>query len=132
VNEKFPPDSLGLIKWRYCDKCLSFRPPRAHHCSICNACVMRMDHHCPWVGNCVGHKNHKFFVCFLFHALCGVLIVSSQMIYNCVTVGFRRFEQNNHFAIAMLLSTALIFSLGGLLGMHTYLILTNASTLEVQ
>ena len=54
------------------------------------------------------------------------------MIYNCVTVGFRRFEQNNHVAIAMLLSTALIFSLGGLLGMHTYLILTNASTLEVQ
>merc|ERR1711939_953088 len=51
--------------WRWCKKCDHLKPPRTHHCSICQACVMRMDHHCPWTGNCIGLKTHKFFMCYL-------------------------------------------------------------------
>ena len=36
-------------RYRTCRKCKVFKPPRAHHCSICQRCVLKMDHHCPWV-----------------------------------------------------------------------------------
>lgn len=35
-------------KLSMCSQCQTFKPPFSHHCRICNRCICRMDHHCPW------------------------------------------------------------------------------------
>lgn len=58
---------------RWCKQCNVEKPDRAHHCSSCGVCVLRMDHHCPWLASrCVGLRNHKAFFLFLTYtaALC--------------------------------------------------------------
>ena len=49
-----------------CPECKVIRSARSRHCAICNQCVERFDHHCPWINNCVGIKNHNSFLMFLF------------------------------------------------------------------
>mmetsp|Transcript_24940 Transcript_24940/g.36936 ORF Transcript_24940/g.36936 Transcript_24940/m.36936 type:complete len:362 (+) Transcript_24940:91-1176(+) len=65
---------------RICRRCKSYKPDRAHHCSICKRCILKMDHHCPWVNNCVGIGNHKFFLLFIFYTCCSCLYAVSLVV----------------------------------------------------
>ncbi|KAF9429961.1 palmitoyltransferase akr1 [Podila epigama] len=56
----------GLLDARhFCVTCLVQRPLRSKHCKFCGRCVARFDHHCPWIYNCIGEKNHRAFMIFL-------------------------------------------------------------------
>ena len=51
-------------------------------------CVMKMDHHCPWINVCVGHHNHAAFTRFVFYTPLGCLhasLVNANFLYRLFT-----------------------------------------------
>jgi len=52
---------------------------RCHHCRVCNICVLRMDHHCPWVYNCIGFRNHKYFILLLIYSAIDLIFIAVTM-----------------------------------------------------
>ncbi|XP_037867922.1 palmitoyltransferase ZDHHC20-B isoform X5 [Bombyx mori] len=80
---------------RYCNRCVLVKPDRAHHCSICARCVLKMDHHCPWVNNCVCFHNYKFFMLFLGYALLYCLFVMATCLPYFIRL-WKMYEEYKH------------------------------------
>lgn len=59
------PTKTHTLRLKFCNECFVYRPARTSHCYDCNVCVERFDHHCPWVGTCIGKNNYKYFFAFI-------------------------------------------------------------------
>ncbi|XP_056600947.1 palmitoyltransferase ZDHHC15A [Triplophysa dalaica] len=118
---------------RFCHDCQLIKPDRCHHCSVCQTCVLKMDHHCPWLNNCIGFSNYKFFMLFLLYSLLYCLLIVTtvtptfirlwlgQLFDTCVKL---------HVLFLMLVSAMFAVTLSFLLIFHIWLLTRNKTTLE--
>jgi palmitoyltransferase len=120
--------SLSSASSVFCQKCKVVKPPRAHHCSTCGKCILRMDHHCPWFANCIGLYNYRFFILFLVYTFLYTLFIAVSL-YFYQSGFFDGDEQLNTFLIWIL---SLVFGIVLFLFLctHIYLMSKNQTTIE--
>ncbi|NXW16423.1 ZDH15 Palmitoyltransferase, partial [Circaetus pectoralis] len=118
---------------RFCDRCQLIKPDRCHHCTVCAICVLKMDHHCPWVNNCIGFSNYKFFLLFLAYSLLYCLHIAATVFKYFIKYWTGELTNGrSKFHVLFLLFVAVMFfvSLMFLFGYHCWLVSRNRSTLE--
>lgn len=72
---------IGEEVENFCPYCLVKKTYRSLHCLICQKCVDDFDHHCFWVGNCIGKNNYTLFFIFLVYILLNTLFNVGINIY---------------------------------------------------
>lgn len=120
---------------RFCVGCRCIKPDRAHHCSVCQKCILKMDHHCPWVNNCICFSSYKFFVLLISYSLLYCLFVSATSFQYFIKFWLNVYGgdvevSNLNNVFLFFAGIVFVLSLTGLLCYHSSLIARNRTTLE--
>ncbi|KXZ50012.1 hypothetical protein GPECTOR_18g166 [Gonium pectorale] len=118
---------------RFCKRCQAWKPERAHHCSVTGRCVLRMDHWCIWVVNCVGLLNYKSFLLFIFYAALGCSLALLLLLKSVIDFFNNRLRGPSAPLVFCVSITSFAFalSLAGFLAMHGQLIGANCTSIEM-
>lgn len=66
-NRMLPEKLVTDYDFKKCEFCGDKQKhARSSHCSTCKVCVLKRDHHCPWISKCVGYNNIQYFWCYLW------------------------------------------------------------------
>jgi len=114
-----------------------YKPDRAHYCRVMQRCVLKMHHFCPWLNNCIGFYNHKFFVLFVaYMALITVFMVFVMtpvfvnIVSNMEQITLDLKDQEFHVSLTYLMLCLLSVGLSAFFVFHAYLVLFNYTTIE--
>jgi len=73
---------MEKVDFKYiCPECKIIQSSRAKHCYYCRECIERYDHHCEWVNNCIGIRNHWMFFFFVLFIFINLTIVITLAFY---------------------------------------------------
>jgi len=117
---------------RHCKWCGKYKPDRCHHCRVCRTCILKMDHHCPWIYNCVGFQNYKYFFLVLLYSVIDLHLIAWSMSESVI----RSWDVNTSFVTMffVLFGETLSIFLGGLITsfflFHVWLMLQSMTTIE--
>jgi multisubunit Na+/H+ antiporter MnhF subunit len=75
AKAKGRPSQEEKEAFRFCHICGLLRDRQTEHCGDCDVCIEGFDHHCPWVGKCVGRKNLKAFYAFLIMTFGNIIVL---------------------------------------------------------
>ncbi|KAG7489429.1 putative palmitoyltransferase ZDHHC12 [Solea senegalensis] len=117
---------------RRCGYCFLQQPMRAKHCQTCGHCVRRFDHHCPWLENCIGERNHRWFTVFLLVQLLALLWALHITLSGVLPgASWEQWLRVNCVLLATLVLVGVSSAVTAvLLGCHLYLASINCTTWE--
>ncbi|KAI0172387.1 zf-DHHC-domain-containing protein [Hypoxylon sp. FL1284] len=137
VKSAEPSTAAMEVPTKYCKTCRIWRPPRAHHCRLCDNCIETQDHHCVWINNCVGRRNYRYFFAFVCSAtllslyLLGASLAQLIVYSNEQDISFRAAISHFRVPFAMVIYGILgITYPAPLMGYHLFLIARGETTRE--
>ncbi|XP_004243839.1 probable protein S-acyltransferase 3 [Solanum lycopersicum] len=123
------------LKLKYCRICKIYRPARSCHCIVCDNCVDKFDHHCPWIGQCIGLRNYRLYVLLLVIANVYFVYI---FVFSCLKIQ-QKDGGNGLIGLVRDCPETLVLAcfsfvgacfVGGLACYHFYLIATNQTAYE--
>lgn len=116
-----------------CRFCEIVKPLRTHHCRRCRKCILKMDHHCGYLNNCIGFGNYRPYIVFLFYTMLLCFFLSTTMLRGL------KFYINSEEAMTTIILVYILSYLlvvlglvvtGGLFFTHLTFILRGVTTIE--